>query len=386
MYAPLFYSEEELKYREQVGAFVEKEIAPHVAVMDRENKYPFELLRKLGENDYIGVRFPKEYGGAGKNLVCETIVNEQVGRASIAMACGRSCVSYVAHAINAYGTDEQKKKYLPLMFEGEWPASECVTEAYVGSDAARMRTVATKEGDWYSLKGEKRFQANGGAARVLLVYAITDTSVNPRKGMSAFILEKGWDGLYTARQFDTLGYRGLEVVSEMVFKNVKVPQANLLGKEGDGWEMLMSMLNSERVIVAAAFIGAAQACLEIAAKYSNERIAFHQPIRKWEGINFKIADMTTTIESARFLCIQAARMIDMGLKADKEVAMSKLVATEGAFKVTSEAMQILGGIGYTTDYPIERHFRDARLGLLIAGSSEMMRLIIQREAYKEMLA
>jgi len=272
------------------------------------------------------------------------------------------------------------------MFEGEWPASECVTEAYVGSDAARMRTVATRKGDWYSLKGEKRFQANGGVARVLLVYAITDTSVNPRKGMSAFILEKGWDGLHTARQFDTLGYRGLEVVSEMVFKNVKVPQANLLGKEGDGWEMLMSMLNSERVIVAAAFIGAAQACLEIAAKYSNERIAFHQPIRKWEGISYKIADMTTTIESARLLCIQATRMIDMGLKADKEVAMSKLVATEGAFRVISEAMQILGGIGYTTEYPIERHFLDSKNGPFVVGSSEMMRLIIQREAYKEMLA
>jgi alkylation response protein AidB-like acyl-CoA dehydrogenase len=386
MYGPLFYSGEELKYGDQASAFVEKEIAPHVATMDRENKYPFELLKKLGENNYIGVRFPKEYGGAGKDLVCETIVNEQVGRASIAMACARSCISYVAHAINAYGTDEQKKKYLPPMFKGEWPASECVTEAYVGSDAARMRTVATKQGDWYSLKGEKRFQANGGVAKVLLVYAITDTSVNPRKGMSAFILEKGWDGLHTARKFDTFGYRGLEVVSEMVFKNVKVPQANLLGNEGDGWEMLMSALNAERVIVSASFIGAAQACLEIAAKYSNERVAFHQPIRKWEGINYKIADMTIIIESARLLCIQAARMIDLGLKGDKEAAMAKLMATEGAFNVASQAMQVIGGIACTTDYPIERHFRDSRVGLLAGGSSEMMRLMIQREAYKEILA
>jgi alkylation response protein AidB-like acyl-CoA dehydrogenase len=383
VYTRLCYSEEEMEYRDQARSFVEKEIAPYVAAMDREDKYPFELLKKLGENNYIGVRFPREYGGAGRNLLNETIVNEQVGRASIAMACARSVVSYVAHAINDYGTEEQKKKYLPPMFVGEWPAAECVTEAHVGSDAARMRTVASKKGHYYLLKGEKRFQANGGVAKVLLVYAITDTAVNPRNGMSAFIVEKGWDGLHTARNFKTLGYRGLEVVSEMVFKNVKVPHTNLLGQEGQGWEILTAMLNCERVIISAAFIGAAQACLEIAARYSSERVAFHKPIRIWEGISYKIADMAVTIESARLLDIQAARMIDMDLKADKEVAIAKLVATEGAFKVINEAMQIMGGIGYTTDYPIERHFRDARLGLLVAGSSEMMRLIIQREVYNE---
>ena len=383
MYTRLFYSEEEMEYRDQARAFVEKEIAPFVAAMDGEDKYPFELLKKLGDNDYIGVRFPREYGGAGRNLLNETIVNEQVGRASIAMACARSVVSYVAHAINDYGTEEQKKKYLPPMFTGEWPAAECVTEAHVGSDVARMRTFAAREGHYYSLRGEKRFQANGGVAKVLLVYAITNTAVNPREGMSVFIVEKGWEGLHTARNFKTLGYRGLEVVSEMVFKNVKVPHTNLLGQEGQGWEILTAMLNCERVIISAAFIGAAQACLEIAAGYSSERVAFHKPIRNWEGISYKIADMMVTIESARLLVIQAARMIDMRLKADKEVAIAKLVSTEGGFKVINEAMQIMGGIGYTTDYPVERHFRDARLGLLAAGSSEMMRLIIQREVYNE---
>ena len=385
MYAPLFYSKEEIELRDQAKAFVEQEIAPHVAAMDRENKYPFELLKKLGENDYIGVRFPKEYGGAGKDLAAETIVNEQVGRASISMACARSVTSYVAHAINEYGSHEQKRKYLPHMFSGEWPAAECVTEAVGGSDVVRIKTTATKDADGYTLTGEKRFQASGGVAKVLLVYAITDTTVNPREGMSGFIVEKGWEGLHTARLFDTMGYRGLEVVSEMVFSKVKVPQENLLGKEGDGWKMILSMLNGERTIISASFIGAAQACMEIAARYSNERVAFHNPIRKWEGINYKIADMAATLESARLLCLQAARMIDKGLGATKEAAISKMVATEGAFDVINNSMQIMGGIGYTTDYSIERHFRDARNGLLVAGTSEMMKLIIQREVYKEIL-
>ena len=385
MYAPLFYSEEEIELRDQAKAFIEKEIAPHMAEMDRENKYPFEHLKKLGKMGYIGVRFPREYGGTGKDIVSETIVNEQVGRASIAMACARSVTSYVAHAINEYGSHEQKSKYLPKMFSGEWPAAECVTEAVGGSDAARIKTRATKEGDVYILTGEKRFQASGGVAPVLLVYAITDDTVNPREGMSGFIVEKGWEGLHTARLFDTLGYRGLEVVSEMVFSKVKVPRENLLGKESDGWNMILSMLNGERTIVSASFIGAAQNCLEIAARYSNERVAFHNPIRKWEGINYKIADMATTLESARLLSIQAGRLIDKGLDATKEAAMAKMVATEGAFDVINNAMQILGGIGYTTDYSIERHFRDARNGLFVAGTSEMMRLIIQRETYKEIL-
>jgi len=385
MYAPLFYSKEEIELRDQAKAFVEQEIAPHVAAMDRENKYPFELLKKLGENDYIGVRFPKEYGGAGKDLVAETIVNEQVGRASISMACARSVTSYVAHAMNEYGSHEQKTRYLPHMFSGEWPAAECVTEAVGGSDVVRIKTTATKDADGYILTGEKRFQASGGVAKVLLVYAITDTTVNPREGMSGFIVEKDWKGLHTARLFDTMGYRGLEVVSEMVFSKVKVPQENLLGKEGDGWKMILSMLNGERTIVSGSFIGAAQACMEIAARYSNERVAFHKPLRKWEGINYKIADMAATLESARLLCLQAARMIDKGLDATKEAAMAKMVATEGAFDVINNAMQIMGGIGYTSDYAIERHFRDARNGLFVAGTTEMMKLIIQREIYKEIL-
>ncbi len=385
MYAPLFYSKEELELRDQAKEFVEKEIAPHVEAMDRENQYPFELLRKLGENDYIGVRFPKKYGGAEKDIVSETIVNEQVGGASIAMACARSVTSYVAHAINEYGSHEQKSKYLPKMFSGEWPAAECLTEAAGGSDVARIKTTAKKDGDGYTLKGEKRFQASGGVADVMLVYAITDATVNPREGMSAFIVEKGWEGLRTARQYDTMGYRGLEIVSEMVFTDMKVPGGNLLGKECDGWKMILSMLNGERAIVSASFIGAAQTCMEIAARYSDERVAFHKPIRKWEGINYKIADMAATIESARLLCLQAARMIDKGLEATKQAAMAKMVSTEGAFDVINNAMQVMGGIGYTTDYSIERHFRDARNGLFVAGTSEMMKLVIQRETYKEIL-
>jgi len=386
MYESLFYSKEELELRDQARAFVDKEVAPYMAEMDRENKYPWQQFKRLGEMGYIGIRFPKEYGGEGKSITAETLVNEQVGRASISMACARSVTSYVAHAINEYGSHEQKMKYLPKMFSGDWPAAECLTEAVGGSDAARIKTTAEKDanGD-YIMTGEKRYQASGGTAEVLLVYALTDTSGNPRDGMSGFIVEKGWDGFHTARQFETLGYRGLEVVSEMVFSKVKIPKENRLGIEGDGWPMIVSMLNGERTIICGAFIGSAQRCMEIAAKYSDERIAFHKPIRKWEAVSFKLADMAVTLESARLLTLQAARMIDQGVESTKAAAMAKLATTEGAFDVINNAMQIMGGIGYTSDYSIERHFRDARNGLFVAGTSEMMRLIIQRDTYKELL-
>jgi butyryl-CoA dehydrogenase len=386
MYESQHYSKEEIGLRDQARTFVDAEIAPYVTEMDRENKYPWKQFKRLGEMGYIGIRFPREYGGEGKSIVAEILVNEQVGRASISLACSRSVTSYVAHALNEYGTHEQKTKYLPKMFSGDWPGAECLTEAVGGSDLARIKTVAIKEanGD-YIITGEKRFQANGGVALILLVYALTDTAVNPREGMTGFIVEKGWNGFHTARQFDTLGYRGLEVVSEMVFSKVKVPEENRLGKEGDGWPMAMSMLNGERTIISGAFIGSAQHCIEIAAKYSSERTAFHKPIQKWEGISFQLADMAITLESARLLTLQAGRMIDQGLDATKEAAMAKLMASEGAFDVINKAMQIMGGIGYTTDYSIERHFRDVRNGMFVAGSSEMMRLIIQRETYKALL-
>jgi len=381
----IFYSDEENEYAREARDFFEREIGPHVVSMDRENRYPFDLLKKMAERHYIGVRFPERYGGGGKDMLHETIVNEETGAHSYALACARSLPHHVGYIINFYGNDEQKEKYLPSIFRAEKIVSECITEPEAGSDAARIKTRAKREGDFYWLNGEKRFMASGAVADLYLVFAITNPNVHPTEGMSVFVVEKGDPGIVALEEFATLGWRGLRIVSQIVFNQVKVPVKCLVGEENRGFPILMDMLNSERIVVAGGLIGPARSCYEIAVRYSTQRHAFHRPIREFEAISFKVADMATRIEAARLLRIKAARMLDMGMDVTKEAAMAKVFAAETAFWVTSEAMQIMGGIGYTTEFPIERHFRDARGGMVAVGTNEIMRLVIQREVYKEFL-
>jgi len=381
----IFYSPEEQAYAQEARAFFEKEARAAVLAMDRENKYPFELLKKMGERHYIGVRFPSEYGGGGKDMLHEAMVNEETAAQSYALACARSVPHHCAFIINNYGTEEQKKKYLPGIFSAQTITSECITEPTCGSDAARMKTRAVRNGDHYLLSGEKRFQASGGVADLFIVFAMTNPDVHPTQGMSVFAVEKGDPNIIALEEFDTMGWRGLRIVSELIFNKVKVPAENLIGRENQGFPILMDMLNSERIVVAAGLIGTARSCYEIAVRYSMERYAFHRPIREFEAISFKVAEMATRIEAARLLRIKAARMMDAGLEVIKEAAMAKVFAAENAFWVANEALQIMGGIGFTTKMDIERHFRDIRGGMVAVGTNEIMNLVIQREIYKEFL-
>ena len=381
----IFYTPEEQAYAQEARTFFEKEAGPSVKAMDRENQYPFELLRKMGERHYIGVRFPAEYGGGGKDMLHEAMVNEETAAQSYALACARSVPHHCAFIINNYGTEEQKKKYLPGIFSAQTITSECITEPTCGSDAARMKTRAVRNGDHYLLSGEKRFQASGGVADLFIVFAMTNPDVHPTQGMSVFAVEKGDPNIIALEEFDTMGWRGLRIVSELIFNKVKVPAENLIGRENQGFPILMDMLNSERIVVAAGLIGTARSCYEIAVRYSMERYAFHRPIREFEAISFKVAEMATRIEAARLLRIKAARMMDAGLEVIKEAAMAKVFAAENAFWVANEALQIMGGIGFTTKMDIERHFRDVRGGMVAVGTNEIMNLVIQREIYKEFL-
>jgi len=379
----IFYTEEEQKYQKEAREFFEREVAPHVPSMDKEGKYPFEVLRKMAERHYIGVRFPSKYGGGGKDLMSETMVNEEAGAVSLAVACARSVPHHAAYCIWKHGSEAQRRKYLPAIFKAEGIISECISEPEVGSDAARMKTRAVREGDGYVISGEKRFQASGGVANILLVFAITNPNVHPTKGMSAFIVDRDTGNIHSHEAFNTLGYRGLRTVSELVFNGVKVPKENLVGEADKGFDALIDTLDQERVVVGGALVGTARACLEIALKYSAERVVFHRPLRAFEAISFRIADMALMVETARLMKTEAARMIDRGLKATKEAAMVKLLAAQTALKVSNDAIQILGGIGCTDKYPVERHFRDARVASIAGGSSEIMQLVIQREAYSE---
>lgn len=381
----IVYTPDEIEYQKNTRKFFEHEVGTYVLPMDKKNEYPFELLKKLGANNYIGVRFPREWGGAGKDLVHETIVNEECGAQSIALACARSVPTYVAQCILKHGTNEQRQKYLKGICKGELIAAECLSEPDVGSDAVRVKSKAHREGDYYILTGEKRFTASGAVANVYLVYCNTNPAVHPSQAISALLVEKGTPNVHALEEFDVVGYRGLRIVSQLIFNNAKIPARQLLGTENDGLQMIVDMLDVERVIVAASFIGAARSSLEIAVKFSGERVAFHRRLREFEAISFSIADMVTKIEAGRLLRVRAARMIDNGIKATREAAMAKVFSTEAAFSVINDAMQIMGGIGYTTDYPLERHMRDARAGTFVGGSSEMMRLVIQRETYNELL-
>jgi alkylation response protein AidB-like acyl-CoA dehydrogenase len=381
--ASFFYSEEENLYAQEARNFFEKEIGPHVESMDRKNEYPFDLLKRLARRRYLGIRFPARYGGGGKDMLHETIINEETGAQSYALACARSVPHHVMDIIHQYGSEEQKQQYLPGICQAEIIVSECITEPETGSDTARIQTQATRDGDHYVINGEKRFMASGGVADLFLVFAITKPDVHPTQGMSIFIVPKGDPGIATFEEFETLGWRGLRIVSQIVFHQVRVPATGLVGRENQGFPMLMEMLNAERIVVAAGLIGPARSCYEMAVRYSMQRQAFHRPIRQFEAISFKVSDMATKIEAARLLRIQAARMLDRGFNVTKEAAIAKLFSAEAAFWVVSEAMQIMGGIGYTTKFPIERHFRDVRGGMIAVGTSEIMRLVIQREVYHE---
>lgn len=377
------YSEEERKYAGEARNFFEKEIGPYVESMDRKNQYPFDLLKKLAERHYIGVRFPSQYGGGGKDMLHEAIINEETGAQSYALACARSVPHHVMDIICRYGSEEQKYRYLPGICKAEIIVSECISEPETGSDTARVKTRAIRNGDAFIINGEKRFMASGGVADLFLVFAITNPDVHPTQGMSIFILPKGDPGIATFEEFDTLGWRGLRIVSELVFNQVQVPPENLVGGENQGFPILMEMLNAERIVVAAGLIGPARTCYEVAVRYSTQRHAFHHPLRQFEAISFKVADMATKIEAARLLRIQAARMFDQGQNVTRQAAMAKLFSAEAAFWVVSEAMQIMGGIGFTTKFPIERHFRDVRGGMIAVGTNEIMRLVIQREVYNQ---
>ena len=379
----IFFTEEERLFREQVKTFTKEHLAPIVDKIEADLLHPKKLIAEMGRRGYLGLLHPPEYGGSGKGVSFEIIVAEELSAVSAAAEMSRlASASLYAMPINRYGTDDQKQKYLEPIAKGEKIGALCITEPTVGSDTAGMKTTATRTGEGYLLNGEKRFITNGSLADFLVVFAITDASVHPHKGMSAFIAETSTPGFEVLKDHDLLGMRGARV-AHLNFREMKVPAENLLGKENEGFRVLMDELDSERVVVAAGMIGTARSAYETAVKYSTERVQFDQPIRKFEGVSFKIADMALKLEASRLLVLQAARMIDRGMRATKQAAMAKLYSTETAVEISNEALQTLGGIGYTKEYPVERYLRDTRLMTIGAGTSEIMRYLIQREVYRE---
>lgn len=378
----IFFTEDEIRFREEVREFARKVIAPKADEVEN-GMYPGPLLRKIGKAGYLRQLHPIEYGGTAKGVVYEMIVAEEIAGVSAPTDMSRTASSTLcAVPISRFGNDEQKRKYLTPIVRGEKIGAIGITEPDVGSDTADMKTTAIRAGDEYVINGEKRFITNGADADIITLFAITDPEVKSKRGMSALIFPTDTDGFKVEKIYGLMGMHGMRI-AHLKFENCRIPAENILDREGMGFNILMDELNTERISIAGEMIGIARAAFETAVKYSTERVQFKRPINKFEGISFKIADMATQIDAAELLTLRAARMIDRDERASKESAMAKVFAVDYAFDICNQALQVLGGVGYTTEYPVERYLRDVRIGMIGGGTSEIMRFLIQREVYKE---
>ncbi len=379
----IFFTEEENAFRKELREFIEVEIAPHVQDIEENNRYPRELIKKMGDAGYLAVFHPPEYGGSGKGLSSEIIVCEELSAVSPAMDMGRmSSVTLFGAPLRRYATEEQKQTYLAPVIKGEKIGAIGITEPDVGSDTAGMKTRAVKEGDEYIINGEKKFITNGSQADYICLFAITNPDVHPKDGMSAFIFPTDTKGFSVVEDHRMMGMSGARV-SQLKFVDCRIPAENLVGEENIGFKVLMDELDSERTAIAAEAVGYCRKPFEEAVKWSCERIQFDRPIRYFEGVSFKVAEMATKIEAARLLVLKAARMYDKGMKITKEAAMAKIFATEAAFDVAHNALQVLGGNGYTKNFQTEQFLRDSRIMMIGGGTAEILRFLIQREIYKE---
>jgi alkylation response protein AidB-like acyl-CoA dehydrogenase len=356
--------------------------------MDAERvKYPRAFVREAGRRNLLGLRFPAEYGGQALRWEDEIVAIEEVGVLGTALACAYVMPSIVGEALSAFGTSEQKERWLVPLLTGEQIAAEALTEPRGGSDFFGTTTEARRAGDHYVLRGQKRFIVGAAEAEFFLVYARTDPEAPPHRGISAFIVEQG-EGVEVEYLYGLLGTRGAGT-GRLVFRDALVPAENLIGRENGAAEIFYRMMIPERMTSAAGAIGMARAALEVAARYSDRRHAFGRRIRRFEGVSFKVADSITKLDAARGLVYGAARSVDAGGdpgRSRRLVSEAKKFATDVAWDVVNHAMQILGGIGYTDVYPIERLLRDTRLIMIWTGTNEVMDLIIQHEYYREVLA
>ncbi|MFB0561181.1 MAG: acyl-CoA dehydrogenase family protein [Candidatus Lokiarchaeia archaeon] len=380
------YTEEENEFRMEFRKFVKDELEPVTERIEREENFELihEILKKMGKKGYLSIAFPKEIGGGGRGLVYRTIMGEELTAISYATSVtyGGSCALY-AMPIIKFGTQEQHEKFLKPIMNGEKIGAIAMTEPGAGCDVVGgMRCSAKRSEEGYVINGEKRFITNGSRADFLLLYVKTSPEAKAREGISAFIFPTDTEGYEVVKDYELMGRRG-SVNSHLSFKDCWVPGDCLLGEENKGFNILMDGLDGERVFATSGYIGLARSAFEIALKYSAERTQFKRAIREFEGVSFKLAEMYASIEAARLLDLRAARMIDADRRATKEAAIAKFFTADMVIKVCNEALQILGGIGYTKEYPIERYYRDAKIGQISAGSSEIMRFLTQRELFRE---
>jgi alkylation response protein AidB-like acyl-CoA dehydrogenase len=376
------YTPEQIQLRKSVREFAQSEIAPHVMDWDENQTFPLEVVKKLGELGYMGSIFPENYGGAGLGYIEYSIIIEELSRVDgsvgiIVAAHTSLCSNHIFKS----GTEDQRQRYLPKLATGEWIGCWSLTEPEAGSDAAGTRTAAVRERDCWVLNGSKTFTTNAHYADVCVAMAVTDRSA-AQHGISAFIIEKAIPGFRTGKKENKLGLRA-SATGEVIFQNCRLPAAQLLGKQNDGFVDSLRILDGGRISIAALAVGMAQGAYDAALRYSKLRKQFGRPISEFQAIQHKLVDMATDIDASRLLIYRAAWMLDHGQRVTRESAMAKLFASEAAVRIANEAVQIHGGYGFIKDYPVEKFYRDVKLCTIGEGTSEIQRLVIARQLLKD---
>jgi alkylation response protein AidB-like acyl-CoA dehydrogenase len=367
-----------------VRKFVAKEVIPVASAMEHRDEYPHGLVAQMKEMGLFGLNIPEEYGGSGVDNTTFAMIFEEISRGWLGLAGVIGSNSVMCDVVARFGTEEQKRRFLPGMATGEKRGGICLTESNAGTDLQAITTTATRDGDVYRVDGSKMWITNARHGTTFLLLAKTDPTAQPsHRGMSAFVIEKGEPGMTVGRDIDKLGYKGVETC-ELHFSGFPVPAASLIGGvEGQGFKQVMTGLEAERLNVAARGLGIARAAFEEAIRYAQRRTTFGKPIAEYQTIQNKLADMATHIEASRLLIYSACEKRDRGERCDLEAGMAKLFATETAAEVSLEAMRIMGANGYSKDFPVERYYRDAPLVVIGGGTNELQRLIIARNLLKK---
>ncbi|HAX47641.1 MAG TPA: acyl-CoA dehydrogenase [Ignavibacteria bacterium] len=370
-------SDSNLEIQKLARDFAQNRIAPDVMKYDETSEFPWEIAKELGEMGFLGIMFPEEYEGSNLTILDYAIIVEEISKADPSM--GLTVASHnglCTNHIYTFSNDELKKKYVPDLASGRKLGAWGLTENVSGSDAAGMATTAVKDGDYYILNGSKSFITQGGVGQTAVVTAVTDKSKGSR-GISAFLVEKGFEGFSVGKKENKLGMRSSDTC-ELIFDNCKVPAENLIGKEGEGFKQCMQILDGGRISIAALSVGIAQAALDHSIKYAKQRKQFGKSLAEFQGIQFKIADMATEVEAARLLTYKAAVMRDEGKDFKFAASLAKYFASEIACKATNEAIQIHGGYGFIKEFPVEKLYRDVKLTTIGEGTSEVQKMIMAR--------
>ena len=378
----MILTQEQEMIRDSMRAFSQERLAPFAPEWDKHHTFPAEALKELGELGAMGMCVPEEWGGAGMDYMSLVLTLEEIAAGDGATSTIVSVQNSLACGITQkYGTDAQKEEWLKPLARGEKWGCFCLTEPHTGSDAAAITTRADRDGDHFVLNGVKQFITTGKHAHMAIVFAVTDKTAG-KKGISCFLIPTATPGFIVGRTEDKMGQHASDTV-QIILENCRVPASALLGKEGEGYKIALSNLEAGRIGIAAQSIGMARAAFEAAVRYAKERVTFGVPIIEHQAVNFRLADMNTLLDAARLMVWRAAQLKDAGKPCLKEASMAKMFASEAAEKIASDAIQIHGGVGYTSDFPVERIYRDVRISQIYEGANDIQRLVIGRSIATE---